>query len=66
MSRKRKRDLSQLVLALEQPKVLPPMVRDSKALLEAVAELLLEAMGVESRCESKLLTGGAHERQDHA
>jgi hypothetical protein len=66
MSRKRKHDWSQLVLTLEPPKVLSPIVRDSKALLEALAELLLEALGVESRCESKHLTGGAHERQDHA
>lgn len=66
MSWKRNGDRLQLVLALEQPKVQPPIVRDLKALLDVVAELLLEALGVEKDCKSKLLTGGAHEQQDHA
>lgn len=50
---------NQLFLELEPPRPRDPLVQNPKGLVEALADLLLEAAEAEQ-------TGGADERQDHA
>ena len=64
MSRKSKTHPAQLVLALERPAADPPIACRSRPLMEALAELLLQALnGREDR--NPRPQGGANERQDH-
>ncbi len=55
---------SQLVLPLERETITPPIVPGSKALLQAVADLLLGALGSEKRDVSG--KEDADEPEDHA
>jgi hypothetical protein len=50
-----------LVLELEPQIPKPPLARNPKGLVEALADLLLKAMGVDI-----LPKGGVDEQQDHA
>ena len=62
MRRSRHQSRTQLVLALERANPEPLVERGTKGLVETLADLLLEAMGVPGVPEK----GGAHEHQDHA
>lgn len=53
---------AQLVLGLDRETSEPPFKGNPTGLVEALAELLLEALGV----ESVTTTGGGDEHQDHA
>ncbi len=53
---------AQLVLELDREKPEPPFKGSPTGLVEALADLLLEALGV----ESLTITGGGDEHQDHA
>lgn len=62
MRRRRYQNRAQLVLELErQTPQQPPWATSPKGLIEALADLLLEAMGA----EKVMKTGGADEHQDH-
>jgi len=66
MSRKPKAHPAQLVLALERPAADPPIACGSRPLMEALAELLLQALGGREEDRNPRPQGGADERQDHA
>jgi len=53
---------AQLVLELDRENPEPPFKGSPTGLVEALADLLLEALGV----ESLTTTGGGDEHQDHA
>lgn len=53
---------AQLVLELDRENPEPPFKGNPTGLVEALADLLLEALGV----ESLKTTGGEDEHQDHA
>lgn len=55
-------DRAQLVLELESQNPQAPVGNNTKGLVEALAELLLEAL----RSEGTTKTGGVDEHQDHA
>ncbi len=55
---------SQLVLPLERETTMPPIVPGSKALLQAVADLLVGALGSEKEEVSR--KEDADEPEDHA
>jgi hypothetical protein len=57
---------TQLVLHLERVAVDPPIACGSKALVEALADLLLEALGDRQAPEETHETGGVDEPEDHA
>lgn len=59
MRRSRYHDRTQLALELERPHREPPVERDTKGLVETLADLLLEALGAPGM-------GGGDEQQDHA
>ncbi|BCH29905.1 hypothetical protein MesoLjLc_18350 [Mesorhizobium sp. L-8-10] len=60
MRRSRYRDRAQLVLELERQILHPPVSQNTKGLVEALADLLLEALAAEAE------QGGGDEREDHA
>ena len=60
MRRSRYHDRAQLALELDRPHREPPIERDTKGLVETLADLLLEALGTGA------MTGGGDEQQDHA
>ena len=62
MRRSRHRSRTQLVLGLERANPEPLVERETKGLVETLADLLLEALGAPGVPEK----GGAHEHQDHA
>ena len=62
MRRSRYRSRTQLVLGLERANPEPLVERETKGLVETLADLLLEALGAPGVPEK----GGAHEHQDHA
>ena len=63
MRRSRYHNRAQLALELErQNPQQPPWATSPKGLIEALADLLLEALGA----EKMMKTGGADEHQDHA
>ncbi len=64
MSRKMNAYRSQLVLSLEQPTPRPTVAECSKELLNALADLLLEALRAGTNDKSEPLTkqGGDHEQ----
>ncbi len=67
MRKRRNRDRSQLALDLE-PRDPPPFpaTRNVKGLIEALADLLLEAMGERTTApDAAARQGGGHEPQDH-
>ena len=57
---------TQLVLDLERTVAHPPIVCGAKALVEALADLLLEALGDRPATEATRETGGVDEPEDHA
>ena len=61
MPRSRHRSRAQLSLALEPRKTQPPMAPSLKGVVEALAELLLDA----AQAERPIRQGGSHERPDH-
>src|SRR5437870_1923923 len=65
MERLKGQSRRQLVLSLEREVRVPPIAQGSEALLQALADLLLGALGqeVEERASE---TGGADEPEDHA
>lgn len=60
MRRSRYHDRVQLVLELERRIPQTPLARNTKGLIEALADLLLEALATETD------QGGEDEREDHA
>lgn len=60
MRRSRYHDRAQLVLELERPRPQRPMVPNAKGLVQALADLLLEALAAETSNQ-----GGEDEREDH-
>lgn len=60
MRRSRYRNRAQLVLELERQIPHPPVSQNTKGLVEALADLLLEALAAEAN------QGGGDEREDHA
>ena len=65
MHKRRNRDRSQLALDLEPRDPMPfPTTPNVKGLIEALADLLLEAMG-ERTTAPAATQGGGHEPQDH-
>ena len=65
MRKKRNRDRRQLALALEPRRPTPcPAPPNAKGLIEALADLLLEALG-EQTILAEASEGGGHESQDH-
>ena len=60
MRRNRRPNRAQLVLELERQIPATPVERNTKGLVEALADLLLEAMVAETEL------GGVDEPQDHA
>lgn len=60
----RRRSRRQLVLAFDRGRELVPALVASPELVQALAELLLEALGEEARQESSE-RGGCDESQDH-
>jgi len=62
VSKKSRQSLTQLVLALDRQSAIPPLQPDPQGLVEALADLLLESLGV----ASVSMKGGQNERQDHA
>lgn len=65
MRRRKYQSRTQLALNLESQKTQPPMVKDTKGLVEALADLLLEALG---QLPAVISTekGGVDESQNHA
>jgi hypothetical protein len=61
MPRSRHRSRAQLSLALEPRKTQPPVAPTVKGIVEALAELLLDA----AQAERPTRQGGCHERPDH-
>ena len=65
MPRRRKQDRRQLALALEPRDPTPlPAIPNAKGLVEALADLLLEAVGAQT-ANTATRQGGGHELQDH-
>ena len=65
MPRRRKQDRRQLALALEPRRPTPiPATTNAKGLIEALADLLLEALGEQTTVVVGS-GGGGHELQDH-
>lgn len=65
MPKRRKQDRRQLALALEPRDPTPlPTIPNAKGLVEALADLLLEALG-ERTTAVVGSEGGGHELQDH-
>jgi hypothetical protein len=62
MRRGRYHDRAQLVLELGRQSPQAPMARNPNGLVEALADLLLEALGVDGTTK----TGGEDEHPDHA
>ncbi|CAN7658602.1 hypothetical protein [Rhizobium sp. LjRoot258] len=62
MRNRRYRNRDQPVLELERSNRQGPVVRNTKGLVEALADLLLEAL----EAGEKTKTGGVDEHQDHA
>lgn len=60
MGRSRYHNRAQLVLELERQIPQSPVKRNTKGLVEALADLLLEALATEAEL------GGGDEREDHA
>ena len=60
MRRSRYHNRAQLVLELERQIPHPPVGQNTKGLVEALADLLLEALAAEAN------QGGGDERKDHA
>lgn len=60
MRRSRYRKRAQLILELERQIPHPPVSQNTKGLVEALADLLLEALAAETE------KGGGDEREDHA
>ena len=60
MRRSRYRNRAQLVLELERQIPYSPVSQSTKGLVEALADLLLEALAAEAD------QGGGDEREDHA
>lgn len=67
MRKRRNRDRSQLALDLEPRDPTPfPATLNVKGLIEALADLLLEAMGeLTTTPDAAARQGGGHEPQDH-
>lgn len=65
MQRTRSQDRAQHVLELNPQPCVPPLGSDIPGLVEAVADLLLAAIGGQPEVAS-IETGGVHEQQDHA
>jgi hypothetical protein len=64
--KKRNRDRSQLALDLEPRDPRPfPVIPNVNGLIEALADLLLQAMGGRTAADSVARQGGADEPQDH-
>jgi hypothetical protein len=64
--KKRNQDRSQLALDLEPRNPTPfPTAPNVKGLIEALADLLLEAMGGRTAADAESRQGGADEPQDH-
>ena len=61
MPRSCRRSRAQLSLALERRKAQPPVAPTLKGIVEALAELLLDA----AQAERPTRQGGFHERPDH-
>lgn len=61
MRRSRYHNPAQLVLYSDRQRVNGPLPPNPKGLVEALADLLLEALGVQG-----LTTGGDDEHEDHA
>ena len=59
---KRRRHRAQLVLALQVPRPEPRVGNEAEGLLQALADLLLEAAKIEGLAKA----GGADEHPDHA
>ncbi|MBV9286762.1 MAG: hypothetical protein JO288_02890 [Hyphomicrobiales bacterium] len=65
MLKRRNLDRRQLALALEPPGPTPlPAIPNAKGLVEALADLLLEALGART-APTATEQGGGHEPQDH-
>lgn len=62
MRRRQHHNRAQLVLELESQHPRVPAARDAKGLVEALADLLLEAL----EAEGATRTGGVNELEDHA
>ncbi|WEX79298.1 hypothetical protein PYH37_006152 (plasmid) [Sinorhizobium numidicum] len=62
MRSRRYQERAELVLELERKKCHAPAVRNTKGLVEALADLLLEALALGGATK----TGGVDEHQDHA
>ena len=65
MRRRKYQSRTQLALNLESQKTQPPVFKDAKGLVEALADLLLEALG-QSPAVIPTEKGGVDESQDHA
>lgn len=65
MRRSKYQSRTQLVLELERQNLQPPVGKDTKGLVEALADLLLEALG-EQPTATSTEKGGVDEHQDHA
>ena len=64
MPKRRNLDRRQLALALEPRDPPLPAIPNAKGLVEALADLLLEALGAQI-AEATAEQGGGHEPQDH-
>ena len=65
MAKRRKQDRRQLALALEPRDPTPSQaIPNAKGLVEARADLLLEALGAQT-ADTVARQGGGHEPQDH-
>ncbi len=64
MPKRRNLDRRQLALALEPRDPPLPAIPNAKGLVEALADLLLEALGAQT-AEAAAEQGGGHEPQDH-
>lgn len=60
MRRSRYRNRAQLVLELERQNLHPPASRNTKGVVETLADLLLEALAAKAK------QGGGNEREDHS
>jgi len=65
MRRSKYQSRTQLTLNLESQKTQSPVIMDAKGLVEALADLLLEALG-QLPAVTSTKKGGVDESQDHA